>query len=49
VDLADVATIKSTIFGKLVAEAVAKGLYYFGTRLSKEWSKNCKLQKYMDR
>jgi len=44
-DHANAATIQSTTFGQLAAEAVPKGLYCFGTMLSKEWSKNHKLQK----
>lgn len=47
-DRANAATIQSTTFGQLAAEAVPKGLYCFGTMLSKEWSKNHKLQKHMD-
>lgn len=45
---ANAATVQSTTFGQLAAEAVPKGLYCLGTRLTKEWSRNHKLQKYMD-
>eukprot|EP01018_Ginkgo_biloba_P027311 Gb_12937 [translate_table: standard] len=45
---ANAATVQSTTFGQLAAEAVPKGLYCLGTRLTKEWSKSYKLQKHME-
>eukprot|EP01018_Ginkgo_biloba_P022432 Gb_41178 [translate_table: standard] len=45
---ANAATVQSTTFGQLAAEAVPKSLYCLGIRLTMEWSKNRKLQKYTD-
>ncbi|XP_057828694.2 probable galacturonosyltransferase 10 [Cryptomeria japonica] len=47
-DRANAATVQSTTFGQLAAEAIPKGLYCLGIRLAMQWTNNPKLQKHMD-